>query len=197
MFTTQEGLGDSEKALVEKARHGNARAFEALVARYQDRIYRLAARMSGNAADAEEITQETFLHAHRGLPSFKGTSQFGTWLYRIALNDALVARRSSRRRPLELVDAQSARFERIGMPSFDGSVAADDRLQDKALAARLRIALGQLEEPYRTALILRDLEELSVDEVAKITGVAPDTVRQRAHRARLKLREMLADLAVC
>ena len=93
-----------EEALVARARAGEQGAFNALVERYERRIYRLAIRMSHNPADAEEITQETFLRAHKSLGTFEGGARFGTWLYRIAVNEALMRRRSAQRKPTDSLD---------------------------------------------------------------------------------------------
>jgi RNA polymerase sigma-70 factor, ECF subfamily len=183
----------SDEALAQSASRGARSAFVVLVARYSDRTYRLAVRLSRNASDAEEIVQETFLHAHRAIASFKGESRFSTWLYRIAVNEALMRRRSQKRRPLELVDPltpDAVRLENLHAHT-DGT---DDLVDAKALARRVRDALEQLDEPQRAALVLRDLEELTAEEASEILGISPDAVRQRAHRARLRLRELLADV---
>jgi RNA polymerase sigma-70 factor (ECF subfamily) len=186
----------SDEVLAARARDGARSAFATLMGRYQDPIYRLAVRMSRNASDAEEITQETFLLAHRGIGSFHGESRFRTWLYRIAVNQALMQRRAARRRPLQSLDAPA-------LQSVDPTVAlgseppdgADDLSHRKMLVERVREALALLDEGHRAALVLRDLEELSSEEAAEILGVSSDAVRQRAHRARLRLREQLGGLA--
>ncbi|MGD0678125.1 MAG: sigma-70 family RNA polymerase sigma factor [Polyangiaceae bacterium] len=191
---TRRGAALADETLAEEARRGRPVAFSILVERYQDRIYRLAMRMSHNASDAEEIAQETFLHAHRGMRAFQGDSQFATWLYRIAMNEALMRRRSAKRRPTESLDAVWPGFADSGLQAGACPERADDLVENKALVLCVRRALDQLSDEHRSALVLRDLEELSAEDAAKILGVSADTVRQRAHRARLKLREMLADL---
>ena len=189
------GTESSDEALIARVREGTKAAYASLMARHAPRIYRLALRVSHNAGDAEEITQETFLRAYAALDSFQGASRFGTWLYRIALNEALLRRRSASRRPTESL-------ERLAPGVAAAALAArplrraDDLLEDKALAGRVRAALEQLDPPSRAALVLRDVEELTAGEVAEILGVTPEAARQRAHRARLKLRVLLADLSV-
>jgi len=184
----------SDQALVARARRGNHEAFEDLVARYQGRIYRLAMRMSHNAEDAEEITQEAFLHAYRSLGTFEGQARFGTWLYRIAMNEALMRRRASRRRPSVSLEDLSARTGDAFLASR--STGADELVGEKGLVQRVREAMAHLDEAHRAALVLHDLEELSSEEAADILGVSADTVRQRAHRARIALRELLGPLDV-
>jgi RNA polymerase sigma-70 factor (ECF subfamily) len=191
---SKETRESTEESLVERARRGEHRVFESLVARHEGSVYRLALRMSGNEADAEEITQETFLHAHRGLSSFKGNARFGTWLYRIALNEALVRRRSSRRRPLELHDTLSPQFAKFELACAVATERLDDAIQSRTLAARVRAALAELDEASRAALVLRDLEQMSAEEAGTVLGVSAEVVRKRAHRARMKLRERLAGI---
>ena len=187
----------SDEVLVDRARRGQQGAFEILVSRHQRGIYRLAMRMSRNESDAEEIAQETFLHAHRGIASFHAESRFGTWIYRIAVNEALMRRRAANRRPtrsLESLHADQALRPgeaATGAQPGDPSLRADDLLDRKRLAERVRDALTRLDADSRAALVLRDLEELSAQQAAVILGVSPDAVRQRAHRARIRLRDLL------
>lgn len=184
----------SDEELVRCAQGGDTGALIELVARYECRIYRLAMRMSHNESDAQEITQEAFLRAHRCMRFFKGESRFGTWLYRIAMNEALMRRRAAKRRPVDSLEDVLPRFGDVGTVACAES-GIDDLVDGKTLAKRVRQALDQLDEAHRATLVLRDLEELSAEQAAEILGVSPEAVRQRAHRARLKLREQLADLA--
>jgi len=182
----------SDEALAARAGAGVRGAFDALLVRYQHRIYRLAVRMCHNAADAEEICQETFYLAYRAIRSFHGDARFGTWLYRIAINQALMRQRAAQRRPvqsLELV-GERAPAATLGEPVE----RVDDLLDRKRLTECVLAALGRLDESHRAALVLHDLEELSAEEVAEVLGVTPDAVRQRAHRARLELRAELREL---
>ncbi len=186
----------SDETLAALARDGGGNDFVALLARYQNRVYRLAIRMCHNSADAEEIAQETFLLAHRGIASFHGDSRFSTWLYRIAINQALMRRRAAKRRPVESLEGSRPddRGWLLAATQRDSMEGADELLDRKMLTERVREALAQLDESHRAALVLRDLEELSTEEAADILGVSQDAVRQRAHRARLKLREQLGDV---
>ena len=188
----------SDEALAARAAAGDAPAFEAIVERYQDRIYRLAWRLTGNEADALDVLQDTFLQVFRRLPSFRGESRFGTWLYRVATNAALMSRRAHARRPSEPLDAFLPRFDSTGThrrtpAELQVAAEADERLDRRRLAEHAHAALERLPEAYRVAFVLRDLEDMPTAEVAEMLGDQPATVRQRVHRARLMLRGYLSD----
>jgi RNA polymerase sigma-70 factor, ECF subfamily len=189
----------SDEALAARAAAGDDSAFEAIVTRYQPRIFRLACRLAGDA-DAPDVLQETFLQVYRHLASFRGESQFGTWLYRIATNAALMHRRGRARRPAEPLDDFLPRFDADGQhvaspAQLQVAARADELLDREFLARKAHEFIDRLPELYRDAFVLRDLEELSTAEVAQALGVEPATVRQRVHRARLMLRGYLSDLA--
>jgi RNA polymerase sigma-70 factor (ECF subfamily) len=186
---------ESDPELVRRARAGSHSAFVRLVDRYRDRVYRLAWRISGNPSDAEEILQEAFLHAFRGLPSFHGDAAFGTWLYRIAMNEALMRKRYAKRRPVTWLDALRPGLADRRPLDGEAPMPADALVDGKAVAQQVRAALDRLDVDQRAALVLRDMEGLSAEECASVLGVSAETVRQRAHRARLKMRGLLAGLA--
>lgn len=149
--------------------------------------------------DAPDVLQETFLQVYRHLPSFRGESQFGTWLYRIASNAALMHRRACARRPAESLDVFLPRFDAQGMHAatpaeLQVAARADELLDRQFLAEKAREVIARLPDLYRDAFVLRDLEEMSTADVARALGVEPATVRQRVHRARLMLRGYLSDL---
>src|ERR1019366_4423147 len=132
-------LTASDETLAVRSRDGASSAFAGLVSRYQERIYRLVARMSGNASDAEEITQETFLRALRGIGSFHGESLFRTWLYRIAVNQALMHLRAARGRPGQSlgVVALGGGGEGSAMAGAEPLEGADDLVDQKNLVERV------------------------------------------------------------
>jgi RNA polymerase sigma-70 factor (ECF subfamily) len=188
----------SDETLAAQAAAGDDRAFEAIVERYQARVYRLACRLTSDT-DAPDVLQETFLQVYRHLPSFRGESQFGTWLYRIATNAALMLRRARARRPTESLETFLPRFDAQGLhqatpAELQVSSRADELLDRQVLAEKARRVIAQLPDLYRDAFVLRDLEELSTADAAHALGVEPATVRQRVHRARLMLRGYLSDL---
>jgi RNA polymerase sigma-70 factor (ECF subfamily) len=192
------GPAASDEELTRRAVAGDAAAFEGLVARHQDRVYRLARRLTGDRADAEEVVQDTFLRVHRRLGTFRGEALFSTWLYRIATNSALMLRRRQARRRTEPLEGYLPTFDREGRHARDvdhARAAQADELLDRArLARQARAALDRLPPSYRAPFVLRDLEELTTAEVAAVLGLTAATVRQRVHRARLMLRGYLSHL---
>jgi RNA polymerase sigma-70 factor (ECF subfamily) len=189
----------ADEELVTRAAGGDGAAFETLVSRHEGRVHRLAYRLTGSDADAQDVLQEAFLAAYRGLALFRGTSRFSTWLYRITTNAALMHRRARRRRPTESLEEFLPRFDDDGRhvpepAELQVASRADDLLDGKFLAEKARAALERLPDLYREAFVLRDLEELDTSEVADLLGVDAATVRQRVHRARLMLRGYLSHL---
>lgn len=190
----------SDEALVARAVAGDTSAFDLLVTRYQDRVYRLACRLTGRDTDALDVLQDTFLQVFRHLTSFRGEASFSTWLYRIATNAALMHQRTRARHPTESLDNFLPRFDgtsthRQTPEELQAAARVEEKLNRELLAAKVREAVERLPELYRAAFVLRDLEEMPTDEVAVILGIEPATVRQRVHRARLMLRGFLSDLA--
>jgi len=182
--------------LAKQACDGSRFAFASLVERYQTRIYRLAFRMTHSPTDAEDIVQETFLRAHQAIRFLRRDSRFGTWLYRIAVNEVRMRRRAAARRPTQFIDDAIPRYAEVGCGAVGGGKPqADELVERRQLIERVHDALDALDDAHRTALVLRDLEELSTEEVAEIVAASPQAVRQRAHRARLKLREALAQVS--
>jgi RNA polymerase sigma-70 factor (ECF subfamily) len=192
--------GDSsDDSLVERARAKDEAAFEELVGRYEDKLYRLAMRFVRNETDAQEILQEAFLSAWRNLPSFEGRAQFGSWMYRVTVNAALMLLRSRSRHPEVTVDdveptalndavAESGQTTR---GSADWSRQADEQIQSKELRKHIQTSVDDLPEGLRTVFLLRDVEELSTEDTAEILGLSVPAVKTRLHRARLALREAI------
>jgi RNA polymerase sigma-70 factor (ECF subfamily) len=185
----------SDPALVARVRAGEDAAFDELVARHQEKVYGIALRLTGNAADAEEILQDTFLAVYRKLSSFREQSKFTTWLYRVATNTALMHLRSGKRHQAEPLDQYLPQFDQSGH-FIDATPVprADDLVERKQLADQAMQAVERLAEPYRAVFVLRDVEDLSTQETAEILEIDPGVVRTRLHRARLMLRGWLHEV---
>jgi RNA polymerase sigma-70 factor (ECF subfamily) len=173
--------------LVRLARRGDAAAFGELVRRYRERIFALVLHLTGNESDADDITQEVFLGAYRAIGQFAGRSEFFTWVYRIAVNRALNARRARRRRGETPIDD----------PRVSKAVAAD-AMDDPARAAELREtysrllqALDRLPPAMCTSVVLVALQGLSHSEASVVQGCSPGTIAWRIHKARGQLRRAL------
>ncbi len=158
--------------LVRRAQDGYLDAFEELTRRHQDRGYAVAVRMLGNTHDAQDVVQDAFIAAWRGLARFQGDSQFGTWFYRILVNQCLMSRR--RRRPEPVASAPEV------PGGADPEMIVVDRIRDEAL----RRAIQGLPADQRAPLVLVTFAELSYAETAEILGTSTSTVRGRVARAR-------------
>jgi RNA polymerase sigma-70 factor (ECF subfamily) len=171
----------ADRVLVDAARAGDVDAFEVLVRRHEGRVYRVALRLLGSDADAQDATQETFVRAWRGLGRFRGESAVSTWLYRIVTNRCLNV--VAARRPVEGLDPE--------LPSVGGDPAEfAERRERFAVVAR---QVASLPPDQRAVLVLRDFEGLSYEEVAAALKVSVAAVKGRIHRARLSvLRETAA-----
>jgi RNA polymerase sigma-70 factor (ECF subfamily) len=195
---TVPSVEPSDDTLAARAAAGDTSAFETIVERYQARVFRLACRLIGET-DASDVLQETFLQIYRHLPSFRGDAQFGTWVYRIAMNAALMHRRAARRRPADSLETYLPQFDADGThlatPAELRVVShADEYLDRQMLAGKARAAIARLPDLYREPFVLRDLEDLPTAHVAQMLGIEAATVRQRVHRARLMLRGYLSHL---
>ena len=191
-------LQSDESALIEELRAGSEEAFAWLIARYHQPIYSLLARTVYDRADAADLTQEVFVKVFRGMNSFHGESSLRTWIYRIALREASNQRRWWMRHKQQEVPIEqemlegdsgtSVQFKDMLVDSrespFDMAVHAENR-------ARVEAALGQVPEPFRTTLILRDIEGFVYEEVAEMQGVNLGTVKSRLVRGRAYLKALL------
>jgi RNA polymerase sigma-70 factor (ECF subfamily) len=186
----------NELALLEQAKQGDQAALAELVAAHQGRVYNVALRMCGNVEDAEETLQETFLNVLKALPHFEGRSQFSTWLYRITSNTCLSRRRHDASQPaiLSVDEAGDAEDEIDFTPKVfvDSAHIPEDELLTTELQEVMAQAISQLPPNLRIVFIWRDLEGLSTEETAEILGLSEGAVKVRLHRARLRLRELLA-----
>jgi len=183
-----------DRTLVRAAQKGDQNAFRQLVERYQRRIYQLALGMMKDPDDAMDIAQETFVRVHRYLPSFKGDSSFFTWTYRIATNLCLDAQRKKGR--LTRVDAEEgdeAEIEAAMDPPSAALAGPQRSVLNEELRGKLEEALQGLSENHRAILLLRELEGMSYEELAKVLGIRKGTVMSRLFHARLKMQNKLRE----
>jgi RNA polymerase sigma-70 factor (ECF subfamily) len=185
-------MDDTELAAL--ARTGEAAVFRTIMQRHNRRLYRVARGVLGDDADAEDVVQETYVRAFEHLAHFRGESSLGTWLTRIAINEAL-GRRRKRRPAVDIanVDMLNEQGE-VRVLIFPGIRAAGNPETDASRAEvrhLLERAVDELPEPFRIVFVMREIEQMSVDETASQLEIRPETVKTRLHRARRLLREAL------
>lgn len=185
---------DNDQQLVQRVQKGDKAAFDLLVRKYQHRVLKLVSRFVNDAAEAEDVAQEAFLKAYRALPAFRGDSAFYTWLYRIAINTAKNTLVSNRRRPVDFdLDLQDPEQHDRQAMLKDGDTPEGVLLTDEIRGVVER-ALEQLPEDLRTAIVLRELEGLSYEEIAEAMDCPVGTVRSRIFRAREAIDKKLKPL---
>jgi RNA polymerase sigma-70 factor (ECF subfamily) len=190
-------MAEDESDLLTRARGGDRSAFGALVRLYQRRVYAAALHVTGNHADAEDVAQETFVRAYRGLASFDGRADFFTWLYRIAINTALNRLRSGRR-SRALADAGAAEVAQLGGKPEDLGTPRYAPDEQAALTQEVRTvleAVAALSPTLRVTLLLATVEGLSHKQIAAVLDVPEGTVAWRVNEARRLLRERLGAAA--
>ena len=186
---------EDDRRLLTRAQGGDISAFEELVARHEEKVYGLALRMTRSEADAAEITQDTFLSAYQHLAEFRGEAAFGSWVHRIAANNALM--RLRRQKVVDIVSDELAgpEFTERGSlaesPETDWTRRADDKILDEELGRAIQEATDALPEGYREVFLLKDVEGLSYEEISEMVGISVPAVKSRLHRARLALREAI------
>lgn len=179
-----------DQTLIDQCLAGRREAFGQLVERYQHRLYHGLLHALGSPEDAQDIAQEAFVNAFEKLASFKGQAAFYSWLFRIALNAAVSSKRKTRR----MSTSVEARRDATGLEPTDENPATEPSYaMDVSDRQRLvRRALAELSEEFRTALVLKEMDGMSYEEIAEVVEVPLGTVRSRIHRARLELRAKLA-----
>lgn len=189
---------DTDALLVERVKRGDTRAFEMLVVKYQRRIERLIGRMVRDADLVQDIAQESFIRAYRAIPQFRGESAFYTWLYRIAVNTAKKTLVELKRDPvvnesaLRNGDEGDETFRDENEPTTDETPEA--LLASKEVAVAVNAAIEALSDDLRQAVVLREIEGLSYEEIAEIMNCPIGTVRSRIYRAREAIAEKLRPL---
>jgi RNA polymerase sigma-70 factor (ECF subfamily) len=182
---------EQDEALVRLAQAGDTRAFDELVKRYREKVYRLAFKILRHEEDAAEALQDAFLSAYRGLKNFKVESTFSTWLYRVATNAALMRYRRRRAPTISLDQSQSPLEDAEPMAIPDWSAQPLDELLDAETREVLYESLMRLPEDLADVFIKRDIDGHSNAEVAESLGISVAAVKSRLHRARIGLREDL------
>jgi RNA polymerase sigma-70 factor (ECF subfamily) len=183
---------EADARAVARVRGGEAEAFRPLMEKHGRAVYRLAYRMTGNAHDAEDVVQETFLRAYRKLDEFEARSQFGSWVHRIAANCAydVLRARARRQARFDSIDAQDGALE------FAGSDPGPDRLAAGGeIRERVQAAMARLSTLERSAFTLRHLEGMSIAEIARALELEGESAKQSIFRAVRKVRAALAEHA--
>lgn len=177
----------TEIELVRAAANGDEAAFAELVRMYENKAYHLALRMCGNAEDAADVAQDAFLAAWRGLPSFRGESNFSTWLYRLVSNASIdhLRRTKHQRASVSLDD------EELNLDAPDETPTPHEAAESADLCDAVAKGLTELSDDHRTVLVMREMQELSYEEIAHTLSLDLGTVKSRISRARSALRKIL------
>ena len=185
-------MSELERSLLRRLRNRDERAFRELIENHRDRVYNICYRMLGNRHESEDVAQEVFITVFKQIDTFREEAKFSTWLYRVAVNHCknrikYLARRFDKAR--DELDEQGTNGTPIGAPVPD---APDRALEGAQMEKLMQDAIAALEEDQRIVVVLRDVEDLSIEEICEITGLPDGTVKSRLHRARLVLRKKLA-----
>jgi len=176
----------SDAECVQNLQRGQTDAFEILIRRHEKTIFNLVYRMLGDYDEAAEVSQEAFLSAYRAIGTFRGDSNFSTWLYRIALNHATTRRKSLNTRQQRNVSIENTE------PVSDPQPGPAETMEKKEIRERVQQALNSLEPDDATVILLRDLQDVPYEEVARVLEIPIGTVKSRLHRARQALKTELA-----
>lgn len=181
-------MNTDDRRLIAECLAGRTTAFGELVRQYQDRLFNAVVRVVDSAEDAADVVQDAFLNAYQSLNSFKGDSEFFTWLYRIAFNAAISLRR--KKKAVLSFDGgdERATSEPVDPSEFTRPGVALERSEEDA---QLLAALNRLSAEHRTVLVLKELEGQKYEDIAEVLDVPIGTVRSRLHRARMELRDLL------
>lgn len=189
---TKKHISDEE--LVIRAQQGDSKALEQLISRYEDKIYNLTYRILGDENEAYDVLQETAMSVFQHINDFKQKSNFSTWLYRIALNNALMRKRKQKKHNVvseestdNIAQMSSTSTKNVRDWSSDPLVS----LENKELKKVLEDSLQKVPDKYRSVIVLKDLENRQLEEIAKILKISVPAVKSRLHRARLILRFLL------
>ncbi|HSB65853.1 MAG TPA: sigma-70 family RNA polymerase sigma factor [Anaerolineales bacterium] len=192
-MTDNENKVESEGFSLVALQAGDAEEFSRLVDTYSSKIYRLAIKMLNQQQDAEDVLQETFVKAYRGLNNFDGRSKLSTWLFRIATNEALMLIRKKHPETVSIDEpVETEEGEQEPIQIIDWCCLPENELLSEETRAKLDTAVQKLPERLRVVFLLRDINDLSTHETAEILGLSDTAVKTRLSRARLRLREELS-----
>ena len=177
----------TERELVRAAAGGDPEAFGELVRQYENKVYHLALRMCGDPEDATDVAQEAFLAAWRGLPNFRGEAGFATWLYRLTSNAAIDHLRRSKKQRGDL----SLDDEELNLDAADSGPGPQEAAEGRELRQAVADGLGRLSDDHRQVLVLREVRQLSYEEIGRLLDLEPGTVKSRLSRAKKQLRQIL------
>jgi RNA polymerase sigma-70 factor (ECF subfamily) len=185
-------MPEPERTLLRRLRDRDERAFRELVETHRDRVFNITYRMLGDRAEAEDVAQEVFISVFKTIDTFREEAKFSTWLYRVTVNHCknrikYLARRHDRDRD----ELDETSHETNGAPGVPRHVQPDRALEGAQLEVLLQEAIAHLDDDQRVVVVLRDVEDLSIEEICEITGLPDGTVKSRLHRARLVLRKRL------
>jgi RNA polymerase sigma-70 factor, ECF subfamily len=190
--------GGDEARLIARLAARDERAFNALVRAYERRVFGLVLRMLGNREEAEDLAQEVFVQVFKAVGSFRGESKLSTWIYRIAINlcknrsKYLRVRHSGKQDELEALEERVALADvRPGAATVAQVERPDEMMAGRQVERIVQRAILTLEPSFRECLVLRDVEDLSYEEIGQITGLPEGTVKSRIHRARAQLKELV------
>ncbi len=178
----------TDAELIERAKTGDAKAMELILTRHEQRVYRFGLRMCGNEDDARDVLQETLLAAFKNLGTFRGDSQISTWLYQVARSFCIKQRRRREGEPARHEAIETSEVKHLATDAAE----PDTRTHAKQVGQVIQAAMNTLQEDYREALVLRDVEGLSAEEAAGVVGIEVGALKSRLHRARIQLKLSLS-----
>jgi len=181
----------SDEDLMELFQNDNELAFKELVQRYKNRLHNFLFRYTRNQEDCEDLVQETFLRVYKSRDSYKRIARFSTWMYTIAINLAKSLYKKKKRMPKVSIHEDPSDPDSFEMKLEDPDLLQDDKLHQNLCMKQLEQALLQVSDDFREVVILRDLQQLSYEEVCEITGLPMGTVKSRINRGRAQLQKLL------
>ena len=183
----------SDEDVMEQLQAGVVQAFDIIVNRYKDRLHNFLFRYTHNHEDCEDLVQETFLRVYRSRHSYERIAKLSTWMYTIALNLAKSMYKKKQRMSLISIHADDSDPDGREFEITDTTILQDDALHIKLSVQELEKAMMDLNEDFREAIVLRDIQQLTYEEIAEITGTAMGTVKSRINRGRQQLQEIVGD----